>query len=68
MSETAEQGNVVAVNGGKVHVRYPMLRDAWPLCRTGAQMRRGTRYTTTDRPVTCAKCAPMDTHDCHPGT
>ncbi|RZQ59807.1 hypothetical protein [Amycolatopsis suaedae] len=50
--------NVVSVRGGAVHRPWATLQDPWPLCRTGSQMHRNTRYTTTNRPVTCRNCGP----------
>ncbi len=50
--------NVVAIRGGKVHAPNPATEVPWPLCRTGGQAQRGTRWTTTDRPVDCQACGP----------
>lgn len=49
--------NVVCRNGGEVHASNPVVPD-WPLCRTGGQNGRGSRYVATDAPVTCQKCGP----------
>ncbi len=55
MSATTET-HVSPANGGKVHLPYP-IDTPFPLCLSGAQMRRGTRYAETSREVTCEKCA-----------
>lgn len=51
--------NVVAQNGGKVHLgQGELLEDLpFPLCRTGARMQMNTRYRETDvEEVTCTVC------------
>lgn len=60
MTKSENIHTVWPINGGEVHRADEGARAEgmqWPMCRTGGQTNRGTRYADArERPVTCKRC------------